>query len=86
MDKNSHRPNSEKIKVIKYILAPMDMATLQSFLGMENYCNLYVTKMYKLRAPFNKLLKMNSKWNWLPVRSHLKILIKKYFRTITNTF
>lgn len=26
MDKNSHRRNSEKIKVIKYILAPMDMA------------------------------------------------------------
>lgn len=43
--------------------APIDVTTLQSFLEIVNCYRLYVHKMHKLTASFNKLLKKNSKCN-----------------------
>lgn len=77
INKNGRKPDPKKIKTINYIPAPTDEATLQSFLGMVNYYNLYVPKIHELGVSFIKLLKKDSKWNWSAVKNHLKIL-KKY--------
>ena len=44
--------------------APINVAQLQSFLGLAQYYAIYIPKMHKLRAPLNKLLKKRQKWIW----------------------
>ena len=51
-------------RAIKNIPAPTNVSTLQAFLGLANYHGNFITNMHILRAPLNKLLKKDSKWNW----------------------
>ena len=44
--------------------APHNVATLQSFLGLANYYQVFISGMHELRAPLNNLLKKGTKWNW----------------------
>ncbi|UYV69084.1 hypothetical protein LAZ67_6002319 [Cordylochernes scorpioides] len=44
----------------------MHHKTLQSFLGAVNVYNKFIPDYARLRAPLNKLLKKDVKWNWDP--------------------
>ena len=49
---------------MKDMPAPENITSLQSFLGLANYYNLFVPNIHKLRAPLNELLKKDKKWIW----------------------
>ncbi|UYV65069.1 hypothetical protein LAZ67_3003037, partial [Cordylochernes scorpioides] len=48
------------------IKPPTNQKTLQSFLGAVNVYNKFIPDYARLRAPLNKLLKKDVKWNWDP--------------------
>ena len=63
--RKSRRPDPSHANTIKNMSAPINVSSLQSFLGLANcYCN-YIPNMHTLKAPLNKLLKKDVKWNWL---------------------
>ena len=42
---------------------PTNVSTLQDFLELENYNGNFIPNIHVLRAPLNKLLTKDSKWN-----------------------
>ena len=64
IDKDGRRPDPERSAAIKNMPAPHNVATLQSFLGLANYYQVFISGMHELRAPLNNLLKKGTKWNW----------------------
>lgn len=63
-DANGRHPDPEKIEAIQQMPAPTDIKTLRSFLGLISYYGVFVKEMRDLRAPLDKLLKKEAKWNW----------------------
>ena len=57
IDKDGRRPDPERSAAIKNMPAPHNVATLQSFLGLANYYQVFISGMHELRAPLNNLLK-----------------------------
>ena len=64
IDKKGRTPDPNQADTIKHMPAPTNVAALQSFLGLANYYNCYISNMHILRAPLNHLLKKDLKWNW----------------------
>ena len=64
IDENGRRPDPERAAAIKDMPAPKNITSLQSFLGLANYYNVFVPNIHKLRAPLNELLKKDQKWIW----------------------
>ena len=56
--------HDEKVKAITKLAAPMNLCTLQSFLGMAVYFSHYIPGYALLAAPLFELLRKNAKWNW----------------------
>ena len=55
MDRDDRRQDPDRAAAIKD--TPNSIATLQSFLGLANYYQLFIPNMQDLRAPLNELLK-----------------------------
>ena len=62
INEKGRTPDPNRTDAIKYMPAPTNIASLQSFLA--NYYNNYIPNMHTLRAPWNHLLKKDVKWNW----------------------
>ncbi|UYV81678.1 K02A2.6-like [Cordylochernes scorpioides] len=59
-------PQTRNLDTISAIKPPTNQKTLQSFLGAVNVYNNFIPDYARLRAPLNKLLKKDVKWNWDP--------------------
>ncbi|UYV71031.1 hypothetical protein LAZ67_8001473, partial [Cordylochernes scorpioides] len=57
---------TRNLDTISAIKPPSNQKTLQSFLGAVNVYNKFIPDYARLRAPLNKLLKKDVKWNWDP--------------------
>ena len=57
IDEKGRTPDPNRADAIKYMPAPIDVATLQLFGGLTNNYNSYIPNRHILRAPFNHLLK-----------------------------
>ena len=66
IDKDGRRPDPERATAIKDMLAPDNVTTLQSFLGLANYYQSFVKNLHDRRAPLNELLKKDKRWRWTP--------------------
>ncbi|UYV79051.1 K02A2.6-like [Cordylochernes scorpioides] len=58
--------STRNLDTINAIKPPINQKTLQSFLGAVNVYNKFIPDYARLRAPLNKLLKKDVKWNWDP--------------------
>ena len=56
IDKNGRSLDPECATAIKDMPAPDNFTTLQSFLGLANYCQSFIKNLHDLRAPLNELL------------------------------
>ena len=61
IDKDGRRPDPER--AIKDMSTP-DNVTLQSFLGLANYCQMFIKNVHDLRAPLKEILKKEKIWRW----------------------
>ena len=66
IDKDGRHPNPERATAIKDMPAPDNVTTLQSFLGLANYCQSLIKNLHDLRTLLNELLKKDKKWRWMP--------------------
>ncbi|UYV77694.1 hypothetical protein LAZ67_15001963 [Cordylochernes scorpioides] len=62
----TYAPQTRNLDTISAIKPPTNQKTLQSFLGAVNVYNKFIPDYAGLRAPLNKLLKKDVKWNWDP--------------------
>ncbi|UYV84653.1 hypothetical protein LAZ67_X002982, partial [Cordylochernes scorpioides] len=62
----TYAPQTRNLDTISAIKPPTNQKTLQSFLGAVNVYNKFIPDYARLRAPLNKLLKKDVKWNWDP--------------------
>ncbi|UYV72355.1 hypothetical protein LAZ67_9002766 [Cordylochernes scorpioides] len=62
----TYAPQTRNLDTINAIKPPTNQKTLQSFLGAVNVYNKFIADYARLRAPLNKLLKKDVKWNWKP--------------------
>ncbi|UYV84688.1 hypothetical protein LAZ67_X003097 [Cordylochernes scorpioides] len=60
----TYAPQTRNLDTINAIKPPNNQKTLQSFLGAVNVYNKFIADYARLRAPLNKLLKKDVKWNW----------------------
>ena len=90
IDKEGRRPDPERSTAIKNMPAPHNVSTLQSFLGLANYYQAFISNMHDLRAPLNELLKKDKVWEWTPKCQQAfdeikKVLTSDLFLTHFNT-
>ena len=64
IDKGGRRPDPERAAAIKDMPAPDNIASLQSFLGLANYYQIFILNMHDLHAPLNELWKRDKPWVW----------------------
>ena len=63
-DKDGRRPDPERVAAIKDMPAPINIASLQSFLGLANYYQIFISNRHDLRAPLQELLKKDNPRVW----------------------
>src|SRR5260370_33645486 len=56
--------HAEKVKAITELATPINVCTLQSFLGMAVYFSHYIPGYTLLAAPLFELLSKKAKWEW----------------------
>src|SRR5260370_2899133 len=56
--------HAEKVNAITELATPINVHTLQSFLGMAVYFSHYILGYASLAAPLFELLKKKAKWEW----------------------
>ena len=61
IDKNRRKPDLGNVEAIKSMPPPTNVSTLRSFLGMVNYYGVFLPNLNRLRAPFNGLLRKDTK-------------------------
>ncbi|XP_037036075.1 uncharacterized protein K02A2.6-like [Bradysia coprophila] len=64
IDEHGRRPNPAKIQAIVDMPEPHDVTTVKSFLGMINHYSKFVKEMKNLRAPLDRLLCKDVKFEW----------------------
>ena len=64
IDKHRRSLYSKRATEIKDMPAPDRMASLQSFLGLANYYQIFISNIHDLRAHLNELLKKDKLWVW----------------------
>jgi len=60
VDKDGRRPDPQKISAVADMLAPTNITTLRSFLGLLNYYQSSVPNMRSIRQPLDDLFKKNN--------------------------
>ena len=69
IDKDGRRPDPELAAAIRDLPVSDNIASLQSFLGLTNYYQVFIQNMHELRVPrLNKLLNKGKPWGicWPP--------------------
>ena len=56
--------SEDKVRAIVNAPAPIDVATLQSFLGLVNFYNRFVPDISTVLHLLNQLLRKDAAWNW----------------------
>src|SRR6266436_5129297 len=56
--------HAKKVKAITELATPINVHTLQSFLGMAVYFSHYIPGYTSLAAPLFELLRKKAKWEW----------------------
>ena len=64
IDWDGRRPDPDGAAVIKDMPASNNIATLQSFIGLANYYQIFIPNRHDLRALLNELLKIKQLWMW----------------------
>lgn len=64
INKDGLHPDPEKTRTISQMPAPKDVTQLRSYLGAVNYYGRFVGQMKELRAPLDRLLKKDARWDW----------------------
>ena len=77
IDKDGRRPDPKRATILKDMPALENVSSLQSFLGLENYCQAFIPNMPNLRAPLNELLKKDKDWEWTPECQEAFVQIKE---------
>lgn len=54
IDQHRRRPDPERATAIRNMPAPENVSTLQSFLSLANYYNVFIPSMHNLSAPLNE--------------------------------
>ena len=62
--KEEPMPDEQKIDAIVNLPPPIDVPSLQRFLGMTKYLSQCILNESSITAPLRKLLKKNSEWTW----------------------
>ncbi|XP_014779458.1 uncharacterized protein K02A2.6-like [Octopus bimaculoides] len=57
INRNGRRHDLSRADAIKSMPSPTNIATLQAYLELADYYQIYIPNMHKVRAPLNKLLK-----------------------------
>ena len=57
-------PCPEKIKHIVFLTRPIDIKSLQSFLGSVNWFRRHITSHAEIQKPLNALTRKDTEWNW----------------------
>lgn len=71
------KPDPNKIKAIKNMVAPKDVKTLRRFLGAVNYINKFLPAYSKVTAPLRELLKKKVQWKWTSEQEKAFLNIKE---------
>ncbi|XP_055584973.1 uncharacterized protein K02A2.6-like [Uranotaenia lowii] len=66
IDKEGLRPDPAKTRAISEMPAPTNVSQLRSYLGAINYYGRFVGQIKELRAPLDRLLKKDARWEWTP--------------------
>ena len=69
--------NPEKVAAIKKPNAPVDSATLRSFLGYCNYYDYFIPCYAHICAPLTDLLHTATPWVWGPTQQHAFYQLKQ---------
>ncbi|XP_055542887.1 uncharacterized protein K02A2.6-like [Wyeomyia smithii] len=64
IDEDGLHPDPEKTRAISQMPAPKNISQLRSYLGAINYYGRFVGQMKELRAPLDRLLKKDARWDW----------------------
>lgn len=64
VNKDGKKPDKNRASAIKDMPEPMDIKSLQSFLGLVSYYQDFIPDLHILRAPLNDLLKKEKPWLW----------------------
>ena len=64
IDKDGRRSDPERAAAIKDMPAPDNIASLQRFLRLANYYQVFIQNMHDLRTPLNELLKKVKPRDW----------------------
>ncbi|UYV78663.1 hypothetical protein LAZ67_16002321, partial [Cordylochernes scorpioides] len=77
----TYTPNIKNTEIINAIRTPINIKTLQSFLGAVNVYHKFIPEYARLRHPLNQLLKKNAKWLWSPNRQQAFDKLKQHLAT-----
>ena len=77
IDKDGRRPDPEQVTAIKDMLAPKNVSALESFVGLANNYQVFISNMHNLCAPLNELMKKDKDWEWTPECQEAFIKIKE---------
>ena len=64
VSKEGIQPLDGKVDPITNAPAPKNVSQLKSFLGMINYYQKFLPNMSSMLAPFNELLREETRWHW----------------------
>ena len=64
IDEDGRRPDLEWATAIKDMSSPDNIASLQSFLELANYYQIFISNMHDSRATLNELFKKDKSWVW----------------------
>lgn len=64
VDAQGTRPDPEKVEAVKNMPAPKNTSQLRSYIGAVAYYTQFIPNMRQLRAPMDKLLEKDRKWEW----------------------
>ncbi|PAA64530.1 hypothetical protein BOX15_Mlig015521g3 [Macrostomum lignano] len=69
LDNGNIYPDEEKVRAIKDMEAPKNLAELESFLGLVAFCSRFIQNLGDLTAPLMQLKQKNVPFEWGPKQS-----------------
>lgn len=75
------RPDPSKISAIQDFPAPVDVPTLQSFLGLVGYYQRHIPDYSTLAYPLRALLRKGADWDWGPDQQQAFLWLKEAMAT-----
>ena len=62
--KNGVAPDSAKIEAIQEAPKPTTPSEVRSFLGLINYCGMFIENLATTSEPLRELTRDNTSWSW----------------------